>query len=78
MNPLPKDTIEFNKALEINQQREEEERKFQEENEANKKEAGEAVRELIWNSSEPFSYSDIEDIMSGYGLEMDGIEDMIF
>lgn len=28
-------------------------------------------------SDEPFSYSDIEDIMNGYGLEMDYIEDMI-
>lgn len=38
-------------------------------------EAHSEVKDLVY-SGERFNYEDIEDIMSGYGFEMDGIEDL--
>lgn len=35
------------------------------------------VMERIYDTTEPFSYGDIEDIMMGHGLEMDYIEDFL-
>lgn len=35
------------------------------------------VMERIYDTTEPFSYDDIEDIMMGHGLEMDYIEDFL-
>ena len=42
------------------------------------KEAKDEVLARVYEDNTPFSYTDIEDIMSGYGLEMDNIEDILF
>lgn len=61
-------------ALEIKEEKKQQELEFQENLEA----ASEEVNERVYGDDGHFSYGDIEDIMHGYGLEMDYIEDILF
>jgi len=70
------DNINFLQAIEISQkveiQKEEDKTDFQN----RLSEAHDEFNEIV-NSNQHFTYADIEDMMLGYGLEMDYIEDFI-
>lgn len=74
--PKSKDTIEFHKALEINREAEEQKKQDKIDFEQNLSDASEEVHQRMEEA--PFSYNDIEEIMLGYGLEMDYIEEILF
>lgn len=59
----------------VNKSKQEEQEREKEFNQ-NLSDVADEVNERIHEG--PFNYNDIEDIMSGYGLEMDYIEDILF
>lgn len=74
---VPKNTITV-EQMEVQFQRDQEEaRKADREFNERKEEARKDVMERIFDCEEPFYYSDIEEIMSSHGLEMDYIEDFL-
>lgn len=72
----PNIPIEWSEAIEISKQAEQKKVNQQSKFNENLCEAKEEVMEFI-NSGDPFSYTDIENIMHGYGLEMDYIEEFL-
>ena len=74
----PQTEINFNEAIEISKEVQETKRQNEAEHDRMLKEAKDEVLARVYEDNTPFSYTDIEDIMSGYGLEMDNIEDILF
>lgn len=70
-------TINWSEAQEVAKQAETKKQQHKAEFEQTKAEAKEEVMERIYETDEPFSYDDIEDIMHGHGLEMDYIEEFL-
>lgn len=69
--------LEFNQALQIHKEAEQQKLENNQEFEQNLKDARSAVMDRIYNSNIEFSCSDIQDIMLDHGLEMDYIEQFI-